>query len=177
MSYINLLEIQDKEVLFRVGCQAGTYIRKLIHDMGQELKTGAHMAQLIRTKAGPFTYKTWHVLQDLKDAYEFYKEGDDTEIRKVVLPYEQVVSSMKKIWVHDSAIDTLCHGSSLGVPGVSKCHANILPRDHVAFMTLKEELIGIGVAQLTSQEMYHNQKGLAAVSNKVFMERGTYKRL
>ena len=71
--YFNILEIQDKDVLFKIGCQAGTYIRKIVHDFGLSLNIGANMQQLIRTKAGPFTDKTWTTLHDLKDAYELYK--------------------------------------------------------------------------------------------------------
>ena len=171
VSRIDILEIRKKEVLFSVSCQAGTYIRKLIHDMGQRLGVGAHMAQLIRTKAGPFTNKSWHALQDLKDAYEFCKE----EIRKVILPYERAVDNLKKVWVLDSTVSSLCHGSSLGVPGIAKIEKNILPHDKIALMTLKGELVSIGVAQLSSQEMLLNAKGLAAIPYKVFMEPNTYK--
>ena len=41
-------------MLMRVGCQAGTYIRKLCFDIGLALGTGANMEELRRTKAGPF---------------------------------------------------------------------------------------------------------------------------
>ena len=58
--YLTILEIDGQDVLFRVGCQAGTYIRKLIHDIGGSLTVGAHMTQLIRTKAGPFKENSWH---------------------------------------------------------------------------------------------------------------------
>src|SRR3989344_3125683 len=72
--YITILETQGRDVLFKIGCQAGFYIRKFCFDFGIKLGTKAHMAQLIRTKAGPFTDKDWYSLQDLKDAYEFYKQ-------------------------------------------------------------------------------------------------------
>jgi len=52
--YLDVLEIDGQDVLFKVGSQAGTYIRKLVHDIGQDLDVGAHMAELRRTKAGPF---------------------------------------------------------------------------------------------------------------------------
>ena len=47
--YIDILEIDNQDVLFRIGCQAGTYIRKYIHDLGQKLGCGAHMEGLRRT--------------------------------------------------------------------------------------------------------------------------------
>jgi len=55
--YINQLEHKDKNVLFRVGCESGTYIRRLCHDIGEALGTGAHMQQLRRSLSGSFTEK------------------------------------------------------------------------------------------------------------------------
>ncbi|MFB6089098.1 MAG: RNA-guided pseudouridylation complex pseudouridine synthase subunit Cbf5, partial [Candidatus Aenigmatarchaeota archaeon] len=51
---IDILDRDGKDVLMRVNCEAGTYIRKLIHDVGEKIG-GAHMKELRRTKVGPFT--------------------------------------------------------------------------------------------------------------------------
>lgn len=172
--YIEVMEIDGQDVLFKIGCQAGTYIRKLVHDMGKELKVGAHMQQLVRTKAGPFSDKDMVSLHDLKDAYEFWKEGNETEIRKCIKPFEMAVEHLPKIWVFDGAVDPLCHGSDLYVPGVSKLDNKMNKDDTVAVFTLKNELISVGKAEMTTEEMLKNQKGIAVNGNKVFMERGTY---
>ena len=74
---VEVLEIEKQDVLFRIKCQAGTYIRKYVHDFGQSLGIGAHMAELRRTQAGPFTESDKLVtLQDLKDAFYFHQEGN-----------------------------------------------------------------------------------------------------
>jgi H/ACA ribonucleoprotein complex subunit 4 len=173
--YSEILEIKDNYVLFKVGCEAGTYIRKLIHDIGRSLNTGAHMVQLIRTKVPPFTDKNWHTLQDLKDAYETYKETKDEKLlRKIIQPFEVATINMKKIWVFDSAISNICHGSPLAIQGISKLHNNIHPKDTVAIMTLKDELICLSKAITSSKEMFNNEKGLATKTECVFMDRNTY---
>ncbi len=174
--YIEVLEIMGQDVLFRVGCQAGTYIRKLVHDIGQELKTGAHMAELRRSKAGPFTEANLFSLQDLADAYHYYKQGDERFIRKIVQPVEKAVSHLGKIWVLDTTVDSLCHGASLAVPGISKLETAIEKGDTVAFFTLKGELIGFGEAVMNSKAMM-GEKGLAVKSDKVVMDPGTYPRM
>jgi H/ACA ribonucleoprotein complex subunit 4 len=174
--YIEVLEIMGQEVLFRVGCQAGTYIRKLVHDIGQELKCGAHMAELRRTKAGPFNESTLFSLQDLADAYHYYKKGDEKFIRKVIQPVENAVSHLGKIWILDTTVDSLCHGASLAVPGISKLETGIEKGDIVAFFTLKNELVGFGEAVLTSKQMM-GEKGLAVKSDKVVMEPGVYPKI
>ena len=172
--YLEILEINDKDVLFKVGCEAGTYIRKLIHDIGLKLKTNAHMAQLVRIKAGPFTDKTWHTLHDLKDAYYLYKnENNEKEIRKIILPIEKAVEHLSKIWVNDNAVSTLCHGADLSIPGISK-YNNFNENETIAVMTLKNELICLGESLVNSEFIGDNEKGKAVKTNKVFMERSLY---
>ncbi|MDP4012506.1 MAG: RNA-guided pseudouridylation complex pseudouridine synthase subunit Cbf5 [Candidatus Nanoarchaeia archaeon] len=178
--YINIIEIlhheeiKKKEILFRIGCEAGTYIRKICHDLGQELEVGAHMQQLIRTKAGPFKDNDWVSLQDLKDAYVFWKdENNETEIRKCIKPFERAVDHLPKIWVLDNAVDTLCHGASLSVPGVSKFN-EFSQGQSVAIMTLKSELIGLGEAKMGSLKLLNEERGIVVTKTKIFMDRGIY---
>ena len=171
--YFNILEMDNQNVLFQIGCEAGTYIRKIVHDFGQELKTGAHMVQLIRTKAGPFNDKSWHSLHDLKDAYEFYKEGDETELRRIILPIEESVKHLPKVWVHDNAVDTICHGASLNIPGISKLNS-FTENETIAIMTLKDELIGLGISVMNSDRIMKEDRGLAVKTRKIFMDRGVY---
>lgn len=171
--YLQILEVEGQDVLFKVGCEAGTYIRKLVHDIGLKLGCGAHMMQLVRTKAGPFTDRGWNSLHDLKDAYEFWKEGNEEEIRKVILPVERAVAHLPKIWVMDNCVDTLCHGADLSVPGVAKYH-EFNKDETVAVMTLKDELISLGIALEHSNAIRKKEKGKIVKNHKVFMERKTY---
>jgi len=174
--YFDILEKEDKDVLFIVGCEAGTYIRKLIHDLGQKLKIGAHMLELRRTKVGPFNEESLCTLQDLTDAYHFYKkESNDKFLRKLIQPMENAIEHIPKIWVFDTTVDTLCHGANLNIPGISKLNDEIYQDDAVAIMTLKDGLIALGKATLNSEEIIRKDKGLAVKTDKVFMEPGVYK--
>lgn len=175
--YIEILEIDGQDVLFKVGCQAGTYIRRICDDFGKKLGTGAHMQQLVRTKAGPFTFAKSHTLQELKDAYEYYKQNnDETKLKQILLPLEFGSSHLLKIWVFDNAVDTLCHGADLSIPGISKLNSEIEPTNLVAIMTLKNELIALGEAIMDSQQIMTQPRGIAVKIKKVFMEPGTYPR-
>ena len=76
--YFKIIEIEGREVLFRTAVQAGTYIRKLCHDIGKKLGVGANMRELRRTRAGPFTQT--HTLQEINEAWQYYKEtGEEME--------------------------------------------------------------------------------------------------
>jgi H/ACA ribonucleoprotein complex subunit 4 len=160
--YVEVLEINGQEVLFRIGCEAGTYIRKYIHDFGQKIGCGAHMQELRRTRVGSFDESSLATLQDLADAYYYLNEEHKEEkIRKVVLPVEKAVELMPKVWVSDSAVSSLLHGADLKVPGIVKIHEHIGPEQQVAIMTLKDEVIGLGIAKMSSDEIMKSEKGLA----------------
>ncbi len=175
--YIEILEIDGKDVLFKAGTEAGTYIRKLIHDIGQKLGCGAHMAELRRTKAGPFDESSLCTLQELTDAYYFWKEDKNEKfLRKIIQPVENGVAHLPKIWIFDTAVESLSHGVDLKVPGISKLNDNITSEDNVAVMTLKGELVALGTAKMGSKEMM-GEKGIAVKTEKVFMMPGVYREL
>lgn len=172
--YMDILEIDKQDVLMRIGCEAGTYIRKLIHDMGKKIG-GAHMAELRRTKAGPFNETKCITLQDLSDAYYFYKkENNEKYIRKIVQPVENAVKHLPRIWVFDTTVNSLCHGADLKVPGISRVESQIEEDDIVAVMSLKDELICLGTSKMKSKEML-KERGVALKTEKVFMLPETYK--
>lgn len=176
--YIEILEIKGQDVLFKIGCQAGTYIRKICHDIGVSLGCGAHMAELRRTKSGPFREDTLCTLQDLTDAFWYYKnEGNDKYLRKLIQPITSAVGHLAKVWVLDTSVDTLCHGANLAAPGIAKVETEIQADELVAIMTLKDELICYGITKMSSREMVKAPKGIAVTARKVFMDPGTYPRI
>lgn len=172
--YLEILDIDCRCVLFRVGCQAGTYIRKLVSDIGGKIG-GAHMLELRRTKAGPFKEESSFTLHDVLDSYRYWKdEGNDKYIRRVIQPIEAAVAHLPKVWIMDNAVDSLCHGTSLKMPGISRFERHIRKDDTVAVMTLKGELVCYGKAVVDSGKMEKSQMGVAVKPDAVFMNAGTY---
>ena len=175
---LELTESQGNLYLFRVLCQSGTYIRKLIYDIGEVLGVGATMVELRRTKVGPLTEEAGFVtLHQLNDAVYRFKQGDDALLRELVLPIEESLGDIGRIMVRDSAVDAICHGARLGIPGVLTASEGIKKDDTVALMSAKGELVAIGRALLTADEMRGLQKGLASTTERVVMKAGTYPRL
>lgn len=176
--YIEIIEIKDKFVLFRVGCQGGTYIRKLIHDIGIELKVNAQMVELRRTKAGPFNENEAVTLQELRDAFFFMKnERNNDHIKKIIKPIESGIIHLPKIIVLDTTIDSLCHGAQLKIPGIAQYETGIEKNDNVAVMSLKGELIATGIAKMSSEEIQNNDRGIAIILSQVFMQVGVYPKI
>ncbi|UCD02089.1 MAG: RNA-guided pseudouridylation complex pseudouridine synthase subunit Cbf5 [Promethearchaeota archaeon] len=176
--YSEVIEVVDNHVLFRIGCEAGTYVRKFCFDIGEALCSGAHMLELRRTKVGNFKESDNLIsLQDLKDAFTLYQiEGNDYYLKKLIFPMEKMVSHLPKIFVRDTAVDALCHGADLASAGVCYVDARIKSNTLVALMTLKKELIGFGIAIKDAFQIYKAKSGILVKSNKIFMERGTYPR-
>jgi len=176
--YIDVLEVDKRHVLLRVCCQAGTYIRKLIHDMGEVLGCGAHMRELRRTRVGPFSEdRGLTSLRDLVVAIEAYKAGDEKPLRSIVQPVEEVTALIPKIWIRDTAVDAVCHGADLALPGIVSLNSDIEVDDLVALFTLKGELVALGKALMTSEEMLEREKGVAVKTERVVMKPNTYPRM
>ncbi|MBN1792923.1 RNA-guided pseudouridylation complex pseudouridine synthase subunit Cbf5 [Candidatus Woesearchaeota archaeon] len=176
--YIEIIDIKGRDVLFRVGCQAGTYIRKLCTDIGQKLGMGAHMAELRRTMAGPFDESTICTLQDLTDAHHYYEsEGKEDKLRKLVQTVERGAGHLKKVWIHDSTVSSICHGAYLNLPGISKLESRIDKGERIAVLTLKGELVMAAISQMTSEEAMKKDKGLFAKPDQVFMQPGAYPKI
>ncbi len=173
--YSDILEINGKDVLFKVGVESGTYIRKLIHDMGEDLKTGAHMTELRRTKVSTLSEKdNLATLQDLEDSVYFYeKENDDRLLNKYLGSIESAIDFLPKVFISDTAVDPVCHGSPLAVPGIVKL-TGFDKDEMIGIMTLKGELIALGKSVLSADEIKTSNRGVAIKTDSVVMGIGTY---
>lgn len=108
----NILEIDGKDVLFETEVQAGTYIRKLCDDIGKNIG-GAHMLELRRVAAGIFNEEKIYTLYDLDKAIEALKNGDESAIRKMLVPAEIVSDLYEIIELKSDSLKKLLTGKPL----------------------------------------------------------------
>ena len=175
---IDYHEGSGRNWLFRVACQSGTYIRKLCYDVGEILGCGAHMQELRRTRSGPFTEEDLMSMYDLSEALDLLREGDDgAMLRQVIRPLEDALGLLPKIWVRDSAVEALCNGAALAMPGVLRLSSGIEPGSMVAVMTQKDEAVALMVAEVTTENITGSEKGITARPLRVIMRRGVYPRM
>lgn len=183
--YIKLLEIKDKDVLFIVGCEAGTYVRKICTAIGEDLGIGAHMKELRRTKAGVFGESTLVTLNTLRDTFLAYqdcssniekekkkksKEAEkyEAKLRKYIQPPEVLVKHLPKIWVLDQERRFLKHGRNLFCKGISRLDNDVKKDSKTAIMGLRGELLALGTAMLDANNIMTGS-GLAVNIEKVFV--------
>lgn len=172
--YLDVLEVRGRDVLFQVGCEAGTYVRNLCIDWGKKLGTRAHMQQLRRSRAGPFSLDEAVTLQDAKDAYADFHEGHPDALGRVLMPMESLFVHLPKIIVRDSAIGAVCHGAPLALPGLAALDDGIEAGDEVLIESLKGEAVALAETSLASKQLMEQEAGIAAKPIRILLPKETY---
>jgi predicted rRNA pseudouridine synthase len=172
---IGILSHEGRLVLFRVHCDAGTYIRSLCHHMGLALGVGAHMQELRRIRSGPFDETRSWTLSALSDACSRAAMGDAAALRPMILSVDAAVPDLPSVIIHDMAIDAVCHGAKLAGVGVISSDP-FKKDDSVALVSRKREFVGLGRALLSSADFSPGKPGFVVAPVAVFLKPGTYPR-
>lgn len=176
---IELIEQKDNLILIRIMCESGTYIRKLLYDIGELLGSGATMIELRRNRVSQFHENDYHLvtLHELMDAYESWIQTKTcSKLQKIILPIEQALSEIKAVVIRDSAVDALCHGAQLAIPGIVFISPKIQQGDLVAIYTLKGEIVALAESTLSENEIIKNVKGYAFKTKRIIMTPQTYQK-
>ncbi|SOV82747.1 H/ACA ribonucleoprotein complex subunit 4, putative [Plasmodium reichenowi] len=162
--------------VFWVKCQAGTYIRTLCEHIGLLLGVGAHMQELRRVKSGNMTeYDNMCTLHDILDAQYIYDTtGDESYLRKIITPLEKLLINFPRIVIKDSAVNAICYGAKLTIPGVLRFDNNIDVNTEIVIMTTKGEAVALAIAQMTSTVIATVDHGVVSLTKRVIMDRDTY---
>ncbi|XP_020582766.1 H/ACA ribonucleoprotein complex subunit 4 isoform X2 [Phalaenopsis equestris] len=165
-------------VVFWISCEAGTYVRTLCVHLGLILGVGGHMQELRRVRSGILGERdnmvTMHDVLDAQWVYDNFK--DESYLRRVVVPLEVLLTSYKRLVVKDSAVNAICYGAKLMIPGLLRFENDIEVGEEVVLMTTKGEAIALGIAEMTTAVMATCDHGTAARIKRVVMDRDTYPR-
>ncbi|GJJ09524.1 centromere microtubule-binding protein cbf5 [Clathrus columnatus] len=176
----NLIEFDQARNLavFHVSCEAGTYIRTLCVHLGLVLGVGGHMQELRRVRSGAMGENDGMVtMHDVLDAQWLYDTTrDESYLRRVIRPLECLLTPYKRIVVKDSAVNAVCYGAKLMIPGLLRFEKDIELNEEVVLMTTKGEAIALGIAQMTTVELSTCDHGIVAKVKRCIMERDTYPR-
>ncbi|PPJ60332.1 hypothetical protein CBER1_10724 [Cercospora berteroae] len=175
-----LLEFDNDRQLavFWVSCEAGTYIRTLCVHLGLLLGVGGHMQELRRVRSGAMKEDdTMVTLHDCLDAQWLYdNQRDESYLRRVIKPLETLLTTYKRIVVKDSAVNAVCYGAKLMIPGLLRYEAGIEVYEEVVLMTTKGEAIALAIAQMSTVELSSCDHGVVAKVKRCIMERDLYPR-
>ena len=182
--------------VFWVSCEAGTYLRVLCVHLGLILGVGAHMQELRRVRSGAMSEEKGLVtLHEVLDAMWINdNQNDESELRQVIQPLESLLTGFKRMVVKDSAVNAVCYGAKLMIPGLlrfgncrdtlwacislltCRLEKDIELHEEVVLITTKGEAIAIGIAQMTTVELTTCDHGVVAKVKRCIMERDLYPR-
>lgn len=173
---LEVLEQRERLLLMRILCEAGTYIRKLYYDIGEILGPGGTMIELRRTRVDQFRETDGLVtLHELADAYASWEEKkDDSKLMKIIKPVELALSEIKSVVIRDSAVDAMCHGAQLAIPGILQISPNLKKGDFVGIYTQKGEAVALAEAMMSEEEIRDATKGYAFETRRIIMAPNTY---
>ncbi len=116
-----LLEKDGKNISFIVECQGGTYIRKLIHDLGEEMKIGAHMIKLRRIRAGIFNVTDSITKENFEKAVDEYFKGNEKPLKEIIIPAEIISKVYPVVFIYEKNLKEIFTGKPM--------HRNDLVKD------------------------------------------------
>jgi len=171
-----VLEQKERLLLTRILCESGTYIRKLYYDLGEILGPGATMIELRRTRVNQFRETDGLVtLHKLANAFAIWEETkDDSKLMKMIKPVEYALSELKSVVIRDSAVDAMCHGAQLAIPGILQISPNLKKGDIVAIYTQKNEAVALTESIMSEEEICDATKGYAFQTKRIIMAPNTY---
>ena len=165
-------------VVFWISCEAGTYVRTMCVHLGLILGVGGHMQELRRVRSGILGEKdnmvTMHDVMDAQWVYENYR--DESYLRRAIMPLEVLLTSYKRLVVKDSAVNAICYGAKLMIPGLLRFENEVEVGEEVVLMTTKGEAIALGIAEMTTAVMATCDHGVVARIKRVVMDRDSYPR-
>lgn len=163
-------------MLFKVGCDAGTYIRTLCVDIGNSLGCGAHLTELRRTRSGCFSESNiaLAMFQDIETAARASVEhGDASALKNLILPMERAFDEFPRIIIDDRAIKATCRGIGIKAGDVLAIDSEVQDGSNVAIFTMAGEIIARGRSLLTATSILESHSGFMARISKVYASSST----
>ncbi|XVF09764.1 hypothetical protein REPUB_Repub07fG0123900 [Reevesia pubescens] len=123
------------------------------------------MKELRRVRSGILREKdnmvTMHDVMDAHCVYDNYR--DETYLGRVIMPLEVILTSYKRLVVKkDSAVNTICYGAKLMIPGSLRLENDIEVGEEVVLMTTKREAVALGITEMTTAVMATCDHGVTA---------------
>ncbi len=136
-----ILEKKGKDISFIVECQGGTYIRKLIHDLGESLGIGAHMIKLRRIRAGIFKEKESVKKEDFEEAVDEYFKGNEEKLKSMILPAEIITEVYPIVYIKKDDLKHILTGKPIHKKDLIKNEK--FEKGQIICVFLKDKFIGM----------------------------------
>jgi H/ACA ribonucleoprotein complex subunit 4 len=114
-------------------------------------------------------------LHELANAFALWEEKKDaSKLMQMIKPVEYALSELKSVVIRDSAVDAMCHGAQLAIPGILKISPNLKKGDIVGIYTQKGESVALAESTMSEEEIRDATKGYAFQTQRIIMAPNTY---
>jgi len=173
IEYLDILEREDRDVLFKVDCDAGTYIRTLCVDIGNALGCGAHLTELRRTRSGCFSENNIQLViaQDIDTtARAWLEQGDASGLKMLVQPMERAFGEYSRLIIDDQAIKPAIRGNGIKAIDVVAIDSLVQEGSRVAIFTKAGEIIARGRSMMPATTILEKRAGFIARISKIYAD-------
>ncbi len=161
--------------LLSINCEAGTYIRTLVRDLGLLSGNECELLELHRSMSGTLDDQMACTMQQLADAVFLWREHDDHHgLSRLLSPVETVLDDIPRIVIKDGAVSALSHGAPLARPGIVSVPRGLLTGSMVLLSSLKGEAVAIAELSVGSDSIPGMKSGQVATPKTVIMQPGAY---
>jgi len=168
-------EVGDRVHLLSINCDAGTYIRTMVRDIGLLSGNECELLELHRTRSGSLDDQMACTMQQLTDAVFLWREHEDQKaINRLLSPVETVLDDIPRIVIKDGAVSALSHGAPLARPGIVSTPKGLPSGSLVLLSSLKGEAVAIAELSVDSDSIPAMKSGQVATPRTVIMQPGIY---
>ena len=172
-----LLDVNERLAVVEIECEAGTYIRTMARDLGLILGMSIDLVELRRTRSGRFGLDRCVPMSTLADAVWLWREGqDDVALKRLIHPFEVLLSGTKSIHLRDTAVAAVSHGAPVMRPGIVKMDDTLRQGDDVTVRTMKGEVVAVASMKVDASRVQNMERGGVATPNTVLMDANAYPR-
>lgn len=152
---------EEHEVRVSVDCGKGTYIRTLLHDIGESLGCGGTMKSLIRTRVGSFTHDAALRLAEIE---EQVKNGT---LSRYIVPIDAMFGSYPKVTVDREYHKLIYNGNPFGKEHIQARTEDVILQDRLPADVMQNSLVRVydakgqfvGIYRYDFQEgIFHTEK-------------------
>lgn len=110
---------ESRRGVLEISCGKGTYIRTIIHDIGEKLGCGGIMTALVRTSSGGFSLADCHTLEEIQLA------ADESRLEELILPIERVFDSLPKLKLNEVQTRMYRNGVKLDINRINRIKQDV----------------------------------------------------
>lgn len=173
----DLLDIDGQDMIARITCEAGTYIRTMARDMGLLLNTPVELKELRRESSGMFHLDQCITMDQLADAVWLWKEcGQEDALLAVIHPIEKLLFELPRCQVKDSAVAALAYGAPLLRPGLVSIPEHLSKGSELLVTSLKGEAVAFVKLKADALDILAMKEGEIGRPSMVLMDTDVYPR-